>query len=96
MTTQRLILALASARHADLALVSNTSDDIAVTDEVWEAALAATAAGVAAGEEPEAIRHRLLAAWRHDVAGAPDNESVYVTHAWTRVLLAFDAAVVGS
>lgn len=96
MTTHRLILALASARHLDLASVSGAGDDIAVADEVWEAALAATAAGVAAGEESSVIRHRLLAAWHHDVASAPDSESAFVGNTWARVLVAFDAAAAGS
>ena len=93
MTTHRLILALTAARRADLALVNGASDDLAVADEVWEAALAAGAAGLAAGEDAGTIRHRLLAACRHDTAGAPENEAAYVGNTWARALVAFDAAV---
>lgn len=93
MTTPRLMLALASARRTDLASVNGASDDVAVADEVWEAALAAAAAGLAADEESDAIRHRLLAAWRHDTAGAPESETAFVGDTWTRALVVFDVAV---
>ena len=88
-----LIDLLTRARIADLGTIMGT-DNIAVADEAWAAAIKLVGAGLAAGASIATIREDLLAAWQRDMTTRrPNDEVALIGSTWARAIVAFDAAV---